>query len=418
MKKAFVVFTVLLILSMALPVAAQETGPGAAVDQGKMGGKTVYVVRMAMEPVVAYQGDVAGLAATAAAGGEEINFQSAAVEAYTSFLAKTHATTMAQAGVDASALVYNYFYALNGFAAMMTAEQAAQVAKQPGVVAVDAAELRQKTTDASPTFLGLNVYRGPWYKGFTGKGVVVGIIDTGIWPEHPSFADDGKYLPPPADSAGIPCEFGNTAHNPDDAPFTCQNKLIGAREVLDTYRLLTGLDPAEFDSARDDDGHGTHTASTAAGNAGVAAQMMGIPRGTISGIAPRAHVVAYKALGALGGYTSDLAAAIDQAVADGVDVINYSIGGGAGLPGADELAFLFAADAGVFVANSAGNSGPDPATLGNPGNMPWLTTVGASTQSRSFENTVTLGNGAVYTGVSITAGTGVLPLVDAASGGQ
>ena len=100
MKKAFVVFTVLLILSMALPVAAQETGPGAAVDQGKMGGKTVYVVRMAMEPVVAYQGDVAGLAATSAADGEEINFQSAAVEAYTSFLAKTHATTMAQAGVD------------------------------------------------------------------------------------------------------------------------------------------------------------------------------------------------------------------------------------------------------------------------------------------------------------------------------
>ena len=92
---------------------------------------------------------------------------------------------------------------------------------------------------------------------------------------------------------------------------------------------MTGLDPAEFDSARDDDGHGTHTASTAAGNAGVAAQMMGIPRGTVSGIAPRAHVVAYKALGALGGYTSDLAAAIDQAVADGVDVINYSIGGGA-----------------------------------------------------------------------------------------
>ena len=97
--------------------------------------------------------------------------------------------------------------------------------------------MRQKTTDASPTFLGLNVYRGPWYKGFTGKGVVVGVIDTGIWPEHPSFADDGKYC-----RAGrfgpLPCDFGNTAWNANDAPFTCQNKLIGAREVLDTYKAV------------------------------------------------------------------------------------------------------------------------------------------------------------------------------------
>ena len=88
------------------------------------------------------------------------------------------------------------------------------------------------------------------------------------------------------DTPDSACDFGNTAHNPDDAPFTCNNKLIGAREMLDTYRLLTGLDPAEFDSARDDDGHGTHTASTAAGNAGVAAAVMGIPRGTDLGHRP------------------------------------------------------------------------------------------------------------------------------------
>ena len=100
--------------------------------------------------------------------------------------------------------------------------------------------------------------------------------------------------------------------------------------MLDTYRALIGADPDEYDSARDDNGHGTHTASTAAGNAGVAASIYGIPRGTISGMAPRAQVIAYKGLGNLGGFTSDLAAAIDQAVADGVDVINYSIGGGAG----------------------------------------------------------------------------------------
>ena len=183
--------------------------------------------------------------------------------------------------------------------------------------------------------------------------------------------------------------------------------------MLDTYRALIGADPDEYDSARDDDGHGTHTASTAAGNAGVAASMYGIPRGEISGIAPRAQVIAYKGLGNLGGFTSDLAAAIDQAVADGVDVINYSVGGGAAGPGADEIAFLFAANAGVFVATSAGNSGPGAATVGNPGTMPWMTTVGASTQSRFFQATVVLGDGSMYTGASITAGTASAELVDA-----
>ena len=121
------------------------------------------------------------------------------------------------------------------------------------------------------------------------------------------------------------------AHNPSDVPFECNNKLVGARQMLDTYRFFIGADADEFDSARDDNGHGTHTASTAAGNGGVEAFVQGSEFGSISGIAPRAHVIAYKGLGKLGGFTSDLAAAIDQAVYDGVDVINYSVGGGASL---------------------------------------------------------------------------------------
>jgi hypothetical protein len=100
-----------------------------------------------------------------------------------------------------------------------------------------------------------------------------------------------------------------------------------------------------------------------------------------------------------------------------VDVINYSIGGGAGAPGADELAFLFAADAGVFVATSAGNSGSGAATLGNPATMPWVTSVGASTQKRFFEGVITLGNGKKFKGASITPELGWTPLVDAADAG-
>ncbi|MEX2204428.1 MAG: S8 family serine peptidase [Actinomycetota bacterium] len=194
-----------------------------------------------------------------------------------------------------------------------------------------------------------------------------------------------------------------------------QRQLIGADQVLDTYRALIGADPDEFDSARDDDGHGTHTASTAAGNAGVEASILGEEVGTISGIAPRAHVIAYKGLGNLGGFTSDLAAAIDEAVEHGVDVINYSIGGGPSLTGGDDIAFLFAADAGVLVATSAGNSGPGEATIGGPASVPWLTSVGANTQSRFFQGRVILGNGAEYTGASITHGVGPAKIVDAAS---
>ena len=323
---------------------------------------------------------------------------------------------LAAAEVSPAAQVNSYTFALNGFSALLTESEVNAIKAQKDVLLVMEDQMRYPQTDSSPAYLGLTDAGGAYIKGFNGAGVVVGVIDTGIWPEHPSFADDGSFPAPP--TGALPCEFGNTAHNPLDAPFLCNNKLIGAYQMLSTYRALIGATPSEFDSARDDNGHGTHTASTSAGNAGVAASLYGMPLGTVSGIAPRAHVVAYKGLGTQGGFTSDLAAAIDQAVADGVDVINYSIGGGAGAPGADELAFLYAADAGVFVATSAGNSGSGAATVGNPGTMPWLTTVGASTQSRFFQGTIELGNGCLYTGASITPGVDAqTPLVDAANAG-
>ncbi len=144
------------------------------------------------------------------------------------------------------------------------------------------------TTDASGTFLGLNDRGGAYAAGYNGSGVVVGVIDTGIWPEHPSFSGAG-FPAPTGVAPGIPCQFGNTAHNANDAPFTCNNKLIGARQTLATYRAVLGAEDWEFDSARDDNGHGTHTSSTAAGNANVTASAFGIPRGKITGIAYRAR---------------------------------------------------------------------------------------------------------------------------------
>jgi len=411
-----------LVAIVAGPVPATADYTNATIDGPRPAAPdhNVYIVTMAADPVIAYEGDIKGYQATKPGKGKKVNPSSAHVRKYVKLLSQSHDNALKSVGAGKNKKIHDYAMALNGFAAQLSEAQASQLALQKGVTSVRKDEMRFKTTDSSPTFLGLTDAGGAYAKGYTGEDVIVGIIDSGIWPEHPSFADDGSYGPSPVgtlDDFRPNCEFGNTAHNSADAPFECNNKLLGARQMLDTYRAIIGAAPDEFDSARDDDGHGTHTASTAAGNAGVEASMYGIPRGTVSGIAPRARVIAYKGLGNLGGFTSDLAAAIDQAVADGVDVINYSVGGGAGVPGADEIAFLFADAAGVFVATSAGNSGPGPMTLGNPGTMPWMTTVGASTQDRFFEGTVNLADSSSYSGASITAGVASAPLVDAADAG-
>ncbi len=416
------IVSLLVLVSMLIstaPAFAQDGDVFLPFAQGRM---RVEIPSRSEAPVdidsyvVFMEGDGAAAMARAA----EIEASSAQIADYRASLEASHASALTAVGADAGSLLYNYTYAFNGFAAVLTPAEAKAMESQAGVTTVVQDQWRYATTDSSPTALGLTDegedYLSAQAHGYTGEGVIVGVIDSGIWPEHPSFADDGSYadLGVVLDDSVFPsCDFGNTAHNEYDVPFECNNKLLGARQMLETYRSVIGADPDEFDSARDDDGHGTHTASTAAGNSGVRASIYGIPRGVVSGIAPRACVIAYKGLGNLGGFTSDLAAAIDQAVEDGVDVINYSVGGGAGAPGADEISFLFAADAGIYVATSAGNSGPEPATLGNPGTMPWMTTVGANTQKRFYQGTAVLGDGSRYAGASITYGTPVRSLVDA-----
>ena len=181
------------------------------------------------------------------------------------------------------------------------------------------------------------------------------------------------------------------------------------------------MPPHEFLSPRDYNGHGTHTASTAGGNEAVPTTGAAALFGTINGIAPGARLAAYKVCwdngaGGCGANTGDSVAAIDQAVADGVDVLNYSISGtSTNYLDAVEVAYLFAADAGVFVATSAGNSGPTASTVAHI--SPWLASVAAGTHNRSGTATVTLGNGATFTGASLTAAAGPAPLIRAQDAG-
>jgi subtilisin family serine protease len=252
-----------------------------------------------------------------------------------------------------------------------------------------------------------------------GEDIVIGIIDSGIWPEQASFSDrdaKNRFTYNPLRGWTVACMTGEqwTAAN-------CNRKLVTARYFNAAWGGNAGIEalrPWEFTSPRDYNGHGTHTASTAGGNYGVATSGPAAVFGPISGIAPRARIAAYKALwstqdaSTASGQTADLVAAIDQAVADGVDVINYSVSGTqTNFADPVEIAFFFAADAGIFVAASAGNSGPTASTVAHP--SPWLTTVAAGTHNRSVQGSVTLGNGATYTGASVAAGVGPAPLINA-----
>jgi uncharacterized repeat protein (TIGR01451 family) len=399
-----------------------EPGSGKLLAVDGISSEAVYIVRLQDVPLGSYRGEIPRLEATspAALASRKLDISSAASVAYRDYLAAKQSQFLATAEKNLQREVepiYQYDITYNGVAITMTEAEAAMVAKQPGVTSVQRDQWRQKHTDVTPSFVGAtSIWDGGGVDGAgtKGDGVVVGIVDTGIWPEHPSFADNGNFP--------VPKDWHGGCSLPDDGSqaYGCNNKMIGAKHFLTGYKIVSYGYDGLFDSARDDDGHGTHTASTAAGNEAVSVNLLNINRGTLSGIAPRAHVAAYKALGPRGGVTSDLVAAIDEAVGDGVDVINYSIGStNPGNPWSDPdaLAFLAARDAGVFVATSAGNSGPYVETIGSPGNAPWITTVGASSSNRHFISDITLsGPGTPPTGLygaSVTKGVTNFNLVDA-----
>lgn len=364
----------------------------------------VYIIQMGGEPIASYQGSISGLAATKPNRGERVNPQSSAYQRYATHLQALHDRALTDVGGGKK--VYDYSVVFDGFAAVLTPEQADALRARDDVVKVWEDEILRPQTQSTPQFLKLTGGAGPWSNGIVGENVVIGMIDTGIQPDHPSLADvptpkkgdkgpNIPYGPAPATFIGTGCDFGNTAFNPLDAPFTCNNKLLKAQSF--SAGFLAGQPPAttfaagEFLSARDSDGHGSHTTTTAGGNNGVPAEIDGEPVGNVSGMAPRARIATYKVCwdapdpNDSGCASSDSMAAIDRAVLDGVDVINFSIGGAStSVTGPDDIAFLFAADAGVFVSVSAGNAGPGAATIGSPSGAPWVTAVGAAEDNENF----------------------------------
>ena len=422
-------------LSLAAGLLALAVSAGAQQAPTK-----TYIVQLADAPVATYDGKISGLPATRPAAGKKINMASGSVRAYLHYLSRKNARELARVG--SPTVVHQYGVAFNGFAANLTQAQAEALKTSANVLSVTENEIRQLDTTRTPAFLGLSTPGGLWSqldassRNVKGEDVIIGVIDSGVWPEDPSFGDrvDGNNKPLPYSVPG-----GTLAYGAAPAKFhgicqvgqgftaaMCNNKVIGARYYVAGFDSGGGaLDSFEYRSPRaggGDGGHGVHTSSTAGGNENVDASITGIAVGVMSGIAPRARLSIYKVcweattVAQTGCYTSDTLKAIDDAIADGVDVINFSVSGTqTNFVDPVEIGYFNASAAGIFVAASAGNSGPAN-TVAHM--SPWLMTVAASTHDRYTVADVVLGSGETFTGPSYqSAGLSSKTLINAQDAG-
>uniref|UniRef100_A0A803PGC1 Cucumisin n=1 Tax=Cannabis sativa TaxID=3483 RepID=A0A803PGC1_CANSA len=280
-------------------------------------------------------------------------------------------------------LVRSYTRSFNGFAAKLTEEQRLKIESMKEVISVFPDKLLYKQTTMSWDFMGFDkkVRRNPSVESDT----IIGVIDSGIWPESQSFSDEG-FGPPPNKWKGA-CNGGQN--------FTCNNKIIGAR----FYPTMS-----EDNSTRDDEGHGSHTASTAAGNVVNGASFYELKKGTARGGVPSARIAAYKVCSSRGCTAAAVMAAFDDAISDGVDFITISIGF-AGAVSFDNdpvsIGAFHAIEKGILTINSAGNSGPSLGTVSSV--APWIMTVGASTTNQRMIDKVVLDNGITIIGSSINS---------------
>ncbi|EHA8591071.1 subtilisin-like protease SBT1.7 [Cocos nucifera] len=280
--------------------------------------------------------------------------------------------------------LYTYNHVMHGFSAVLSSAHVEHLARNPGHVSIHPDSYGRLHTTRTPKFLGLNRHLGLWPMSNFGDDMIIGIIDTGIWPESDSFDDKG--MPPIPERWKGTCETGTKFDSSD-----CNRKLIGARFFGKGLNVSKTLD---YDSPRDFFGHGTHTSSTAAGARSPGADYFEYAKGNAIGIAPKARLAMYKV-----SYRSqthelaatDVLASMDQAIADGVDLMSLSLGFSQTPYYSNVIALgAFAAmERGIFVSCSAGNSGPEGYTMFN--GAPWITTVGAGTIDRDYVASITLG---------------------------
>ncbi|CAN0924622.1 Subtilisin-like protease SBT3 [Linum grandiflorum] len=286
--------------------------------------------------------------------------------------------------------LYTYKHVINGFSAVLTQAQLQQLEQIHGHVATFPESYGHRHTTYTPEFLGLNKHKGIWPAGKYGDDVIIGVLDTGIWPESESFGDE--LMPPVPERWRGACENGVEFNDSN-----CNRKLIGARKFskgIEQQGLnISTVD--DYDSPRDYNGHGTHTSSTAAGSRVSNVDYFGYARGSAVGIAPMARLAMYKVM-----YENEIRAAtdvlagMDQAIEDGVDIMSLSLGFFETTPFFENPVAIGAFGAmkrGIFVVCAAGNGGPHGYTVLN--GAPWITAVGAGTLDRDLGARITLGEG-------------------------
>lgn len=400
----FRINTLAAALAAALAVPVWIAAPGVTAAPPVLTGaqalesRDTYIVLLAEAPLATYAGGVAGIAAAPRSrvgkGPAKLDARAAQSRAYVAYLSHRQAAWLGTASASLKRplqALYTYTHALNGIALELTESEAAALARMAGVLSVRKSGFYSLATDAGPRWIGAPAL---WdgtrtgADGTRGEGIVIGVIDSGINFDSPSFAAvdaDGYHHVNPRGAGEY---LGTCAPGGADAG-RCTDKLIGARYLL---MSIPAGSPDRPDTAADFSGHGSHTASTAGGNR-TEATTADLATAMISGVAPRANLIAYKACyqpppRQNGGCPFvATAAAVDQAVVDGVDVINFSISGGTS-PWADDtsIAFRNAMAAGIVVAAAAGNT-PTGAVLGSVNHAePWTVTVAASTHDRLYSN--------------------------------
>ncbi|CAB4262114.1 unnamed protein product [Prunus armeniaca] len=375
-----------------------------------VGRADVYIVTIEGEPIISYKGDVDGFEATAVESDEKIDTTSESVTSYARHLESKHDMLLGMLFEQGTyQKLYSYQHLINGFAVHISHEQAEKLMRAPGVKSVERDWKVRRLTTHTPQFLGLPTGVWPTGGGFdrAGENIVIGFVDSGIYPQHPSFAsyNSDPYGP-------VPKYRGKCEVDPDTKRSFCNGKIIGAHHFAKAAIAAGVFNPSiDFASPMDGDGHGSHTAAIAAGNNGIPVKMHGHEFGKASGMAPRARIAVYKALYRLfGGFVADVVAAIDQAVYDGVDILSLSVGPNS--PPATtkttylnpfDATLLSAVKAGVFVAQAAGNGGPFPKTLVSY--SPWIASVAAAIDDRRYKNHLMLGNGKILAGIGLSPST-------------
>jgi len=408
-------FAIALAIACSTPVSVDAAAARGAASKAQQ--RDTWLVWFEEAPLASFRGTeqvktgrLAGLKATSpeVTGKRKLDVDSSDSRAYRAALSGLREERLAEAGRRIGRVlepIFVYDVANNGVALELTEDEARALQSVPGVTSVEPDFRRELRTDSGPQWINADAIWGAGAAagGNRGEGMIIGIVDSGIYSKHPAFDDSGAGFSI-TNPRGI--KYGKCIEASPPSSLRCNNKLIGV------YDFTTGAGSEETDDGNDHSGHGTHVAATAAG----VPLTRSFSSGTynMSGVAPRANLISYKGCedrGAGGCKGSWLIAALNQAVADRVDVINYSIGGSAYNPwqysSSDAMSMLAAREAGIVVVVAAGNAGPNAGTVETPGNAPWVITVANATHGRAQVKELTFTGGPTpYPGNGFLAGAG------------